>query len=72
MEVNKAHPDYQEYIQKCKELQTAEMAEEDKILSRYPDWNGQDHPESERLRQIYMKYSIKLKTLQAEYSYLFQ
>lgn len=61
--INKKHPKYKEYIEKCKDLAERQEAEADSI----PYLGGQDGP----LVDVYRKYSKKLKKLQKDYAFLF-
>ena len=72
MAVNKNHPDYPKYIEKCKALRDSFIEEEDAVLDKYPTPNGLDHPAARELRQISILHNAALKALQEEYSYLFE
>lgn len=61
--VNKEHPKYQEYIEKCNAL----ASEMEKELEKIHYTGGLDGPTND----IYKAYSQKLKALQREYAYLF-
>lgn len=69
--VNREHPDYSAYIEKCKKICAAYQKRIDEEEARYPDWRGQDHPASVVTRQISREETAELKKLQQEYSYLF-
>lgn len=74
---NKNHPDYPEYIEKCKalwaEYKPRFEALEKKRQELYPNWRGLDGPSEitteERILQ--RKHNAELKELQKEYAYLF-
>ena len=67
MAINKNHPDYPEYIEKCKALRDEMSVEVDAVPCK-PRCGFDDSPTID----IHRKYSKKLKELQAEYSYLFE
>lgn len=71
MAVNKLHPDYPEYIEKCRAMSEKFFAEEDAEKAKYPDWKGRDHPAGEKLMEISKKHNAALRELQKEYAYLF-
>lgn len=73
---NRHHPQYPEYIEKCKALQAKYQpmfdAEEERLKVERPNWaNCRDGLESTRKRQLYREMHTELKMLQKEYGYLF-
>ena len=72
MAVNERHPLYQEYISKCRKLSNKYFAEEDAILAQYPKTRGLDHPAGGELRALALRHNAELKSLQKEYSFLFE
>lgn len=60
---DKSHPDYPEYLRKCKEIQAAMIEETDKIEPS----GVKDGP----LGDVYKKYALQINALQKEYAYLF-
>lgn len=71
MAVNKDHPDYPTYAAKHKSLWDAYFELQEAEKSKYPDWDGLDHPADEVLRPAFRKLSEDIKALQKEYAYLF-
>lgn len=69
--INKNHPDYTQYIEKCLELGERFHNEENAVLANYPEWRGQDHPASAEIYQIKMRFHKALDDLRNEYAYLF-
>lgn len=74
--VDKDHPDYPVYIEKCwalqKKYQPMIVAEEERLKAERPDWmNCMDGLESVQKTQLYRQMHAELKALQKEYSYLF-
>lgn len=67
--INRNHPDYPEYIEKCKALGDKWFAMEEEERAKYPDWKGKDHPAD--TKEIYRQLNAGLKQLQAEYAHLF-
>ena len=68
MSVNKNHPDYDEYIEKCKDITKKMEKEKNKVISENPiPRKAFDGPES----IVHKKYALELKKLQKEYHYLF-
>ena len=72
MSINKQHPLYQEYIAKCKTARKKYRAEEDSVLAQYPEWRGRDHPAGAELRAIELRHNAEIRSLQKEYSFLFE
>lgn len=66
MAVNKNHPRYTEYIEKCKVLRDDLVRREDETQSDL--YSGQDNSETFALHKDYLE---KLKKLKKEYSFLF-
>ena len=71
MPVNKNHPDYPVYSQKHKALWDAYMELWNTEDAKYPNWNGQDSPAHETLRDAHRKLSTEIKALQRKYAHLF-
>ena len=71
MAINKEHPDYSEYIEKCKAMNKTYIDEEDALRAQYPDWRGKDHPATDKLLDITKRHNAALKALQREYAHLF-
>lgn len=74
--VNKEHPDYSIYIEKCqalhKKYQSLIEAEEARRMAECPNWkNGYDALETAEKKKLYTAYNAELKKLQQEYAYLF-
>ena len=72
--VNREHPDYPVYIDKCRKIHAVYQKKIDVEEAKYPDWRnwpGRDHPSSLVIRQIGREENEELKKLQQEYSYLF-
>lgn len=74
--VNKEHPDYQVYIEKCRMLQKKYQplieAEEAHRMSECPNWrNCYDALETAEKKRLYTAHNIELRKLQQEYDYLF-
>jgi len=68
MIINKKHPDFDEYLRKCKKLadnEDEELAEMEANTERIEKSFG------DPATAIYKKYALKLKELQKEYYYLF-
>ncbi len=63
MMVDRNHPKYAEYREKCEDLAKRQRVEADSV----PYSGGQDGP----LGDVYRKYSAELKRLKHEYSFLF-
>ena len=63
MAVNKSHPRYVEYIQKCQELIERGKREEQALVG-----NREEAP----LVELHKRYAKKLSELQKEYAYLFE
>jgi len=64
MAVNKSHPKYKEYIEKCEEIA---QRQKDELLQIEPT-HGFDGPTT----AVYKKHFKELKALQKEYSFLFE
>lgn len=71
MAANKKHPLYQEYIAKCKALSERFYAEEGALRAQNPEWRGKDHPANTEIRKLELQHNADLKSLQQEYSFLF-
>ena len=71
MAINKEHPQYAEYIQKCESLFDAYEEVFRKERAKYPEWRGQDHPSGTVIRPLARERNQKLKALQREYHFLF-
>lgn len=72
--VNKKHPDYPEYIEKCKKLRDKYFKIVEKEEAKYPEWSPKlriRHPASAAVRRIMKQHDAELMALQAEYDYLF-
>lgn len=74
--VNKKHPDYLIYIEKCRALQKKYQplieAEEARRMEECPNWrNCYDALETVEKKKLYTAYSAELRELQQEYAYLF-
>ena len=69
--INKQHPQYAEYIEKCEKLASEYFEIEDKLKAQYPNWRGLDHPADGEIMPYWKKFHEDLKRLQAEYSFLF-
>jgi len=68
MAVNKKHPDYDEYIEKCNDIKKRMEAEKKKIISENPvPRKAFDGP----VVAVHKKYALEIKALQKEYHYLF-
>lgn len=73
--VNKAHPDYPEYLEKCKALWARYKKMIDKEEAKYPGWYPgltYEHPAAKEVRRIMKRHDNELIALQTEYDYLFQ
>lgn len=69
--VNREHPDYSVYIEKCKklwELYGKKIADEE---AKYAEYLGKDSPASVVTKELDRKRNEELRLLQKEYSYLF-
>lgn len=74
--VNKHHPDFSEYVEKCCALRDHYYslidAEEQRLKQARPNWmHCKDGLESREKRQLYRQMHAGLKALQKEYDYLF-
>ena len=72
--VNEEHPDYPEYIEKCKKLRDKYLKIIDKEEAKYPEWSPKlriRHPASAAVRRIMKQHDAELMALQAEYDFLF-
>ena len=67
MPVNKAHPDYPDYIEKCKQLKEwyLEKSKDLWVPTGVRDGNS-------ALHAVQKEHNQKLKQLQKEYQYLFE
>lgn len=72
MAANKQHPQYSEYIEKCKELRDYFVQAEDIVLAQYPLKKGLDHPAAKELRELSRQHNAALRELQQKYWFLFQ
>lgn len=52
MPINKEHPQYPEYLASCKQLFDKAADRVQDYLQEYPDWNGQDHPNAEKIKTV--------------------
>lgn len=69
--VNKEHPDYSVYIEKCKKLWEfygKKIADEE---AKYTAYLGKDSPASAVTRELDRKRNEELRSLQKEYAHLF-
>ncbi len=67
MRVNKDHPQYAEYLDKCRRMTAMHVKQTDNL------WKGtQGQDGNTELIQAEREYSRKLKELQKEYSILFR
>lgn len=69
--VNKDHPDYPVYIEKCKKLWEfygKKIADEE---AKHSEYRGKDSPASETMRALDQERNEELRKLQKEYSHLF-
>jgi len=73
--VNKNHPDYPAYLEKCKAIWAVYEPQVDAVEKKgrkeYPDWRGKDSPWGDELREIMRDFHTALKKLQEEYAHLF-
>ncbi len=73
--IDRDHPDYREYIEKCHDIQKRMIAETDRVdadgWGKYPDWQGRDTPWDDELRSCYQKYEAELRELKKRYAHLF-
>ena len=69
--INKAHPDYADYVSKCKKIAEAYFALQDAEEAKYPNWRGLDHPASGVCRKLSKEMNAKLLQLRQEYRHLF-
>lgn len=69
------HPDYPEYIAKCKalraEFEPREKEVEAEGRKEYPNWNGMDCPWGDARRALMKEENERLKQLQKQYSQIF-
>lgn len=70
--INKQHPQYAEYIEKCEKLASEYFKIEDKLKAQYPDWRGLDHPADGEIAPYRQKFHADLRKLQVEYLFLFE
>lgn len=52
MPINKEYPQYPEYLASCKQLFDEAADRVQDYLQEYPDWNGQDHPNAEKIKAV--------------------
>ena len=69
--IDKSHPNYPEYVQKCYALSEKYSALEDAERAKYPDWKGLDHPAAREIKRLSNERNADLRQLKQEYSYLF-
>lgn len=74
--VNRTHPDYTIYIEKCRALQnkykTLFVIEEERRKAEVPNWRTcLDALETVEKRRLEVQHNAELRELQQEYSYLF-
>lgn len=67
MPVKKEHPDYPEYIEKCKQLKDAFLEESKDLWTPTGGLDG-----NTALHAAQRQHNQKLKELQKEYRYLFE
>ena len=60
-----------EYDAKFDDLREQFLNDRMEILEEYPDWRGQDVPESEKIYALTRRYYASIKALQQEYAVLF-
>ena len=71
MTVNKKHPLFQEYYDKCMALGDEYAEKREKVRTRFPGWQGKDHPAGAELLGLDRQQHAKLRVLQQEYFFLF-
>ena len=69
MPVDKNDPRYPEYIEECKQLFDACSEREKQILAEYPDWHGQDHPNSGKIKAEVVKRNQEFKRIKEKYGF---
>ena len=67
MPANRAHPDYPEYIEKCKQLKEWYIEESEDLVIPDIGWDG-----NTALYAVQREHNRRLKALQKEYWYLFE
>ena len=67
MPANRAHPDYPEYIEKCKKLKEWYIEESEDLVIPDIGWDG-----NTALYAVQREHNRRLKELQKEYWYLFE
>ena len=74
--INKTHPDYPKYIEKCRTISDTFLAEEraaeTAAQNKYPNWRGLDHPGLKEFHEIKKRHHEALEKLKKEYWYLFE
>lgn len=71
MAVNKEHPLFREYYDKCMVLRDEYITKRKAVRARFPAWQGKDHPASAELLELDRQQHAELRALQKEYSFLF-
>ena len=66
-----SHPDYPEYIAKCRALREECSRKQDIERAKYPDWHGHDHPAGRETRQLEREYYAAIRELNREYAHIF-
>lgn len=74
--VNRTHPDYPVYIEKCRALQRKYQplieAEEERQRAAVPNWKTcLDALETVERHRLMVQHNAELRELQQEYAYLF-
>ena len=72
--VNKSHPDFPEYLEKCKALRDKYLKLIEKEEAKYPEWNLKSkirNPAELATRELIKRHDNELIALQKEYNYLF-
>ena len=70
--INREHPDYPDYVEKCRAISQRFQDAESEILGRYPEWKGQDHPADSEITPLRRQFNAALRGLQKEYSQIFE
>ena len=73
--VDESHPDYPEYLGKCKALWARYKKIIDEEEAKYPNWYpGLTYadPAEPEVRKIMRRHDMELMALQTEYDYLFR
>lgn len=69
MPVDKDSPHYADYIAACKTLFDDASKREREYLAEYPDWIGQDHPNSGKIRVVMDERNRRFHELQERYGF---